>query len=221
MRASLRVLGIESTCDETAAAVVEADSMGRGKILSNAVLSQIAEHAAYGGVVPEIAARAHLDSLDRLIRRALAEADCGDRRSRRHRRHRRARPDRRRHGRRDHRQGHRAGRRQALRRRQSSRSPCADAAPDRRYRLSLSAAAGVGRPLPARRGQRRRRLPAPRLDDRRRRRRSLRQGGQTARPALSRRPARRTGRARRRSGALRLSPPDDRAGATPIFPFPA
>ena len=77
MRASLRVLGIESTCDETAAAVVEADFMGRGKILSNAVLSQIAEHAAYGGVVPEIAARAHIESLDRLIRRALIEADCG------------------------------------------------------------------------------------------------------------------------------------------------
>ena len=51
--------------------------MGRGKILSNAVLSQIAEHAAYGGVVPEIAARAHIESLDRLIRRALDEADCG------------------------------------------------------------------------------------------------------------------------------------------------
>jgi N6-L-threonylcarbamoyladenine synthase len=76
MRAGLRVLGIESTCDETAAAVVESDSMGRGRILSNAVLSQIAEHAAYGGVVPEIAARAHIESLDRLIRRALAEADC-------------------------------------------------------------------------------------------------------------------------------------------------
>ena len=72
MGAGLRVLGIESTCDETAAAVVETDSMGRGKILSNVVLSQIAEHAAYGGVVPEIAARAHIESLDKLIRRALA-----------------------------------------------------------------------------------------------------------------------------------------------------
>jgi N6-L-threonylcarbamoyladenine synthase len=76
MRTSLRVLGIESTCDETAAAVVEADATGRGRILSNAVLSQIAEHAAFGGVVPEIAARAHIDSLDRLIRRALDEAGC-------------------------------------------------------------------------------------------------------------------------------------------------
>jgi N6-L-threonylcarbamoyladenine synthase len=76
MQASLRVLGIESTCDETAAAVVEADASGRGRILSNAVLSQIAEHAAYGGVVPEIAARAHVDALDHLIRRALHEAGC-------------------------------------------------------------------------------------------------------------------------------------------------
>ncbi len=76
MWASLRVLGIESTCDETAEAVVEADSRGRGKILSNCVLSQIAEHAAFGGVVPEIAARAHVEALDPLIRRALAEADC-------------------------------------------------------------------------------------------------------------------------------------------------
>ncbi len=77
MRPGLRVLGIESTCDETAAAVVETNSMGRGVILSNAVLSQIAEHAAYGGVVPEIAARAHIDALDKLIRRALDEAGCG------------------------------------------------------------------------------------------------------------------------------------------------
>ena len=76
MGANLRVLGIESTCDETAAAVVETDFLGRGKILSNAVLSQIAEHAAYGGVVPEIAARAHIESLDKLIRRALSEANC-------------------------------------------------------------------------------------------------------------------------------------------------
>jgi N6-L-threonylcarbamoyladenine synthase len=76
MGPNLRVLGIESTCDETAAAVVEADFLGRGKILSNAVLSQIAEHAAYGGVVPEIAARSHIESLDKLIRRALSEADC-------------------------------------------------------------------------------------------------------------------------------------------------
>jgi N6-L-threonylcarbamoyladenine synthase len=71
----MRVLGIETTCDETAAAVVS-DRLGvdGGDILSNEVLSQIAQHAAYGGVVPEIAARAHIDVLDRLIVRALANA---------------------------------------------------------------------------------------------------------------------------------------------------
>jgi N6-L-threonylcarbamoyladenine synthase len=72
----MRVLGIETTCDETAAAVVGAGYDGRGEILSNEVLSQIAEHAAYGGVVPEIAARAHVEVIDRLVARALREANC-------------------------------------------------------------------------------------------------------------------------------------------------
>ena len=57
----MRVLGIETTCDETAAAVVPSHQDGQGEILSNEILSQIAEHAAYGGVVPEIAARAHVE----------------------------------------------------------------------------------------------------------------------------------------------------------------
>lgn len=65
------VLGIETTCDETAAAVVHRRQGGAGEILSNEVMSQIAEHAAYGGVVPEIAARAHIDVIDRLVERAL------------------------------------------------------------------------------------------------------------------------------------------------------
>ncbi|MDE2363084.1 MAG: tRNA (adenosine(37)-N6)-threonylcarbamoyltransferase complex transferase subunit TsaD [Hyphomicrobiales bacterium] len=68
------VLGIETTCDETSAAVVRKRPEGGGDILANEVMSQIAEHAAYGGVVPEIAARAHVDYLDHLIRRALAHA---------------------------------------------------------------------------------------------------------------------------------------------------
>ena len=71
------VLGIETTCDETAAAVVQRDDDGRGKILSNIVLSQISEHAAFGGVVPEIAARAHVEVLDTLIAQAMHEAGCG------------------------------------------------------------------------------------------------------------------------------------------------
>jgi N6-L-threonylcarbamoyladenine synthase len=68
------VLGIETTCDETAAAVVERPELGPGRILSNIVLSQISEHAAFGGVVPEIAARAHVEALDMIIGQAMAEA---------------------------------------------------------------------------------------------------------------------------------------------------
>jgi tRNA N6-adenosine threonylcarbamoyltransferase len=68
------VLGIETTCDETAAAVVERSDDGRGTILSNVVLSQVSEHAAFGGVVPEIAARAHVEALDRIIAKAMTEA---------------------------------------------------------------------------------------------------------------------------------------------------
>jgi tRNA N6-adenosine threonylcarbamoyltransferase len=68
------ILGIETTCDETAAALVERAENGRGRIMSNIVLSQVSEHAAFGGVVPEIAARAHVEALDRIIANAMAEA---------------------------------------------------------------------------------------------------------------------------------------------------
>lgn len=78
----MRVLGIETTCDETAAAIVSLaeDRTGplagatRGVVDANEILSQIAQHAAYGGVVPEIAARAHVEVIDRLVARALAKA---------------------------------------------------------------------------------------------------------------------------------------------------
>jgi len=69
------VLGIETTCDETAVAVVERFVDGRGAILSNVVLSQVSEHAAFGGVVPEIAARAHVEALDLIIAGAMGEAE--------------------------------------------------------------------------------------------------------------------------------------------------
>src|ERR1700678_4233870 len=68
------ILGIETTCDETAAAVVERTDDGYGRILSNVVLSQINEHAAFGGVVPEIAARAHVEALDTIVATAMSEA---------------------------------------------------------------------------------------------------------------------------------------------------
>ena len=68
------ILGIETTCDETAAAVVRRTDDGQGRILSNIVLSQVSEHAEFGGVVPEIAARAHVEALDHIIAKAMAEA---------------------------------------------------------------------------------------------------------------------------------------------------
>jgi N6-L-threonylcarbamoyladenine synthase len=67
------VLGIETSCDETAAAVVD----GEGRILAEAVLSQLAEHAPFGGVVPEIAARAHLRYLSAQVRHTMAAAGLG------------------------------------------------------------------------------------------------------------------------------------------------
>ncbi len=70
----LTLLGIETSCDETAAAVVRRGSDGRGATLSDVVLSQVADHAAFGGVVPEIAARAHVEALDGVIRAALRQA---------------------------------------------------------------------------------------------------------------------------------------------------
>ena len=73
--ASLTVLGIETSCDETAAALVRRGPGGRGEILSSVVRSQLDLHAAYGGVVPEIAARAHVELLDAAIRQALGEAE--------------------------------------------------------------------------------------------------------------------------------------------------
>src|SRR3569833_4081805 len=70
----MRLLGSETSCDETAAAVVDRDASGRGTILSNVVYSQLTEHAPYGGVVPELAARAHVSHLDHIIARAATEA---------------------------------------------------------------------------------------------------------------------------------------------------
>ncbi len=67
------VLGVETSCDETAAAVVRDDRA----VLSNLVLSQLEEHRPYGGVVPEIAARSHLDQIDGLVGRAMREAELG------------------------------------------------------------------------------------------------------------------------------------------------
>jgi N6-L-threonylcarbamoyladenine synthase len=66
------VLGIESSCDETAAAIIS-----NGKILSNVIASQVATHAPFGGVVPEIASRKHIEAINPVIKRALKDAKVG------------------------------------------------------------------------------------------------------------------------------------------------
>ncbi len=72
----LIVLGIETSCDETAAAVVRLDDSGP-HVLADIVLGQAAQHAPYKGVVPEIAARAHVEGLDGVIAAAMGEARLG------------------------------------------------------------------------------------------------------------------------------------------------
>ena len=73
---SLTVLGLETSCDETAASVVRLSPAGV-EVLSSVIHSQIDDHAAYGGVVPEIAARSHVEMIDGVARRAMSEAGIG------------------------------------------------------------------------------------------------------------------------------------------------
>ena len=73
----LTILGIESSCDDTAAAVVREDPANGPQILSSEVEGQTDLHAPFGGVVPEIAARAHVERLDLCVERALARAGVG------------------------------------------------------------------------------------------------------------------------------------------------
>ena len=71
------VLGLETSCDETAAAVVRRHVDGTVEVLSSVIASQIAAHAPFGGVVPEIAARAHVESIDTIAGQALSDAGVG------------------------------------------------------------------------------------------------------------------------------------------------
>jgi len=75
MKEMVTFLGIETSCDETAAAVVREKADGTGEILSNIVSSQIEEHKEFGGVVPEIAARAHVEKIEFIIKKALKESN--------------------------------------------------------------------------------------------------------------------------------------------------
>jgi len=74
---ALTVLGLETSCDETAASVIRLTPDGDAVVLSSVVHSQIDDHAAYGGVVPEIAARSHVEMIDGVVRRAMDEAGVG------------------------------------------------------------------------------------------------------------------------------------------------
>ena len=67
----LTFLGIETSCDETAASVIREKNDGTGEILSNVVSSQVEEHKDFGGVVPEIAARAHVEKIDLIVNKAI------------------------------------------------------------------------------------------------------------------------------------------------------
>jgi len=75
MKEKLTFLGIETSCDETAASVVQENTDGTGDILSNVISSQTEEHKEFGGVVPEIAARAHVEKIEFIIKKALKESN--------------------------------------------------------------------------------------------------------------------------------------------------
>ena len=77
MDTPLTVLGLESSCDDTAAAILVQRPSQPSEIRANVVLGQTALHAAFGGVVPELAARAHAERLDLVVEQALAQAGCG------------------------------------------------------------------------------------------------------------------------------------------------
>ena len=73
MKKKLTFLGIETSCDETAASIVREKSDGTGEILSNIVSSQVEEHKEFGGIVPEVAARAHIEKIEFIIKKAIKE----------------------------------------------------------------------------------------------------------------------------------------------------
>ena len=74
MTKKITFLGIETSCDETAASVIRENDKGTAEVLSNIVSSQISEHKKFGGVVPELAARAHIENIEYIIKAALGES---------------------------------------------------------------------------------------------------------------------------------------------------
>ena len=74
MEKKLTFLGIETSCDETAASIVQENLDGSAKVLSSIVSSQIKEHEKFGGIVPELAARSHVENIEFIISKALKDA---------------------------------------------------------------------------------------------------------------------------------------------------
>ena len=74
MRKKLIFLGIETSCDETAASIVQENLDGSANVLSSIVSSQIKEHEKFGGVVPELAARSHIEKIDLITKKAIEES---------------------------------------------------------------------------------------------------------------------------------------------------
>ena len=74
MRKKPLILGIESSCDETAASIVSEDNHGNPVVLSNIVSSQVDIHKKFGGVVPELAARSHIEKIDWIVQKAIDDS---------------------------------------------------------------------------------------------------------------------------------------------------
>ena len=205
------VLGIETSCDETGVGIVRGETL-----LVDAVASSVDEHARFGGVVPEVASRAHLEAMVPTIERACRDSGCPARRPRRRRRDRRAGPGRGAVGRCGRGQG--AGRRpgQTSLRRQPPR-----VARGRRRRRARPAPRTVSCPPGQRRAlvavaraRRHRGRSAAGVDDRRRGGGGVRQGGAGPGAAVPGRPAHRPRGARGQPDRDRLPPGPDRGAAT-------
>ena len=199
----MRVLGIESSCDETGVALVETRGSGLPVLLAHALHSQIDMHQAYGGVVPELAcARPHPARAAADARRCWRDAGVALGRLRRRRLHARPRAGRRAARRRGRRLRARRGAGQAGARRAPPGGPPAFAFPSADPpTFPVRRAARLGRPHAADARRRRRPLRAARRNHRRRGRRGIRQVGQAAGSGLPRRAgAGAAGRARRSRG---------------------
>ena len=154
----MHVLGIESSCDETGVALVEADGDATPRLLAQALHSQVEMHADYGGVVPELASRDHIRRVLPLTREVLGAAGADARRDRRRRLHARPGSGRRAAGRRRRRLLARRGARQAgARRPPSRRATCCRRSSRPIRRRFRSSPARFGRPHATARGRRRRR----------------------------------------------------------------